>query len=146
MISSTLKKSVAAIAPQWAFRNVFHDIPFFKEPVSTDRFDFDRESTTLLIGESQTLPIELFAQSSIRILEMLDRVLLVLIYPSSGDHYQRLERQSVHRLHPRPNGSRKLGKTDDRGRPPSLGNAMVLVRPTFRTVRRTYRLRSASEI
>ncbi len=29
VITSTLKKSVAAIAPQWAFRNVFHDIPFF---------------------------------------------------------------------------------------------------------------------
>ena len=36
-----------------------------EEPLSADRFGLDRESTTLLIGESQPLPTELIAQGSI---------------------------------------------------------------------------------
>ena len=37
----------------------------FEKPFSADRFGLDRESTTLLIGESQPLPTELIAQGSI---------------------------------------------------------------------------------
>jgi hypothetical protein len=36
-----------------------------EEPLSADRFGLDRESTTLLIGESQPLPTQLLTQRSI---------------------------------------------------------------------------------
>ena len=40
----------------------------FEKPFSADRFGLDGESTALLIGESQSLPAELVAQSSILLL------------------------------------------------------------------------------
>ena len=40
----------------------------FEKSFSTDRFGLDRESTTLLIGESQPLPTELVTQGSILLL------------------------------------------------------------------------------
>jgi hypothetical protein len=43
-------------------------------------------------------------------LEIFDHVLLVSIDPASEDQHQKLERQRVHRLHLRPNRSRKLGR------------------------------------
>jgi hypothetical protein len=67
-----------------------------EKPFPTDRFGLDRESTTLRIRESQSLPAELFAEGSILLLQVFNHVLLVAIYPSGEEQHQKLQLRSVH--------------------------------------------------
>jgi len=103
--------------------------------VASSSPSFDRESTTLLISESQPLPAELLAQASILLLQIFDHFLLVPVHPSGEEHHQKLERQRVHRLNLRPNRSRKLGRNRRSQQAARPWKTMVSPRPTFRTLR-----------
>jgi hypothetical protein len=83
--------SVSSKQSVWRHQGVEPEKPF-----PTDRFGLDRESTTLRIRESQSLPAELFAQGSILLLQVFNHVLLVAIYPSGEEQHQELQLRSVH--------------------------------------------------
>jgi len=60
---------------------------YFEEPLSANLLGLQRESSTLLISEAESLPARLLSQDAVFLLEIFDHVLLVAIDPTSEDQH-----------------------------------------------------------
>ena len=69
-----------AVPSKQRFRS--HDGGDLREGTPTDSFGKDRESTTLIIGESESAVTDLFAEDSVLLGQVIDGVLLMLVQPA----------------------------------------------------------------
>jgi hypothetical protein len=93
---STVKKSVAEIAPQGALKCVRQLV---RRSVSAPHLLRSLgESPSLKVGEAKASTAQLLSEDSVLLLEIVDHVLLSTVHPAGKNQYQELMRESVQRI------------------------------------------------